>query len=185
MRAVSRQALSSRRYAAALDDEHRPFTQVWAGAQHTPWQQTVLGPHAVLAQHMSFGLGAQKAPLVAVIQHFPVFGQQSPCAPQAVYPFLHASGVASWPAARLTPSAPRTPPANTPAASLSAWRRGAGFARIRATSSNKDSTFVFFLSFAQTLQRSAVAQFSPPRSQLMLLCLSPIINRWFTKSMRK
>ncbi len=156
-------------YAAAFDPVHRPLTQVWPGAQHTLSQQTVLGPHAVLPQHISVALGTQKAPLAAVIQHFPVFGQQRPCTPQAVYPVLHAKA--------FIPSAPSTPPAMTPAVSLSAWRRGAGFARMRATSSNKEGTFLCPFLFAQTLQggRGAV---TPPRSQLMLLCLSLIIKHW-------
>ena len=77
------------------------------------------------------------------MQHFPVFGQQSPCVPQAVYPLLHAKA--------FIPSAPRKPPAKTPAASLRVWRRGAGFARIRATSSNKDGTFLCPFLFAQAL----------------------------------
>jgi hypothetical protein len=49
-----------------LDPVHRPFTQVWPGAQQILSQQTVFGPHAVLPQHVSAAFGTQKAPLAAV-----------------------------------------------------------------------------------------------------------------------
>ncbi|MGO4883609.1 MAG: hypothetical protein ACLP59_22735 [Bryobacteraceae bacterium] len=82
-------------YASAFEDEQRCFTQCWPGAQHLPWQQTVFGPHAVLAQQVSFRLGAQNGPRVVVMQHFLVFGQHSPAVPQAVVPALHLAGATS------------------------------------------------------------------------------------------
>ena len=80
---------------AAFDDEHRPSTHVCLGAQQTPEQQTVFGPHAVLAQHVSFTLGAQNGALVPVMQHFLPFTQQRPLLPHFVYPAGQVWGFAS------------------------------------------------------------------------------------------
>lgn len=76
-------ALALRAYAA-FELEHWLLTHFCPGAQHTPLQQTVFGPQAVLAQHVSFTFGAQNGFRVPVMQHFFVFGQHSPLVPQAV-----------------------------------------------------------------------------------------------------
>jgi len=83
--------------------------------------------------------------LVPVVQQVWVFEEQHPV-PQAKVPILHFVALLCA-AAGFTPKAPRTPPANAPPTSLSAWRRGSGLARIRATSSKTDCTFPI-LSFA-------------------------------------
>ena len=110
-------------------------------------QQVWLLLQAVAPQQI-FPFDAQNGLLQVVQQTWFDVEQQRPLVPHAVVPLLHFDTFA-WPAACLIPTALRMPPANAPLRSLSAWRRGNGLARMRATSSRRKLIFPV-LSFART-----------------------------------
>jgi hypothetical protein len=105
-------------------------------------QQTWVLEQEVLPQQL-LPLVAQNGVALVVQHNWLEEEQHSLPVPHCTVPLAQPGFELACAAAGLTPSAARIPPARAPLTSLSAWRRGIGLARIRATLSSKDCISMF------------------------------------------